>query len=119
MILPTHITATLFIVPFILIFPGFDLGSSYVAKATGFYWVMSFPVGTAVATSLPVWTLHHESILTLCLAVEQKLAQRTHRRAHTHTPCGALGAQAFYRYGLWALVYFLVALQLWNLMFGN
>lgn len=45
---PSHITATLFIVPFILISLGSDLGSSYVAKATDFYWVMSFPVGTGL-----------------------------------------------------------------------
>lgn len=57
MVSPSHITATLFIVPFILIVLGSDLGSSYVAEATDFYWVMSFPVGTGVATSLPVRAL--------------------------------------------------------------
>lgn len=45
----SHLTATLFIVPFILLVPGSDLGSSYVAKATDFYWVMPFPVGTGVS----------------------------------------------------------------------
>lgn len=51
MVLPSHITVSLFIFPLILIALGSDLGSSYVAKAADFYWVMSFPVGTRVATT--------------------------------------------------------------------
>lgn len=97
MVSPSHITATLFIVPFILIVLGSDLGSSYVAKATDFYWVMSFPVGTGATTSLPGRALRPalqpvEPILIFSFGSQTKAGM-----AHTHRSEPAIGAQAFYR----------------------
>lgn len=96
MVSPSPITASLFIVPFILIknVLGTDLWSSRVAKAADFYWVMSFPVGTGVATNLPVRTLHHKSVLILLFGSRTKAgtayAQFGARLALSHRSPGFL-----------------------------
>lgn len=113
---PPLITATLFIVPFILIVLGTDLWSSYIAKATDFYWVMSFPVGTGVATSPPVRALHHKSILILQLGSRTKAgtadSQFGARLALSRRSLGVLqmGVEGSR---------FLVLLHLWTLMFST
>lgn len=112
MVSPSPITASLFIVPFILIknVLGTDLWSSRVAKAADFYWVMSFPVGTGVATSPPVRTLHHKSVLILLFGSRTKAgtayAQFGARLALSHRSPGIdvlPSCSAFVDFKVWQL----------------
>lgn len=72
------ILAAMFIVSFILMVLGSDLGLSHGAKDFDFYGVMSFPVGTLVATSLPARLLLPWPILVLD---RRKLERAQHRQA--------------------------------------
>lgn len=61
---------------------GSDLGSSYVAKAAQFYWVMSFPVGAA---GLPVQGFASPALAkSVLIFLFGSLAKASTLCAHTH-----------------------------------